>query len=81
MSGNGEKSNAEDAVILRLLTDEERQARRKALAERRLEVLIKEIAREANALVLDRTKERLERLDELIKQALAISRMPESVTH
>jgi hypothetical protein len=63
-------------VILRQLTDEERHARRKAL----LDGLIKEIAREANALVLDRAKERLERLDKLIKQAVAISRMPESGT-
>jgi hypothetical protein len=30
--------------------------------------------------VLDRTKERLERLDELIKEAVAINRMPESGT-
>jgi hypothetical protein len=65
-------------VILRQLTDEERQARRKALAER-LDELIKEIAREANALVLDRAQKRLERLDELIKRAVAISRTLESL--
>jgi hypothetical protein len=65
-------------IILRRLTDEERQARRKALAER-LDELIKEIAREANALVLDRAQKRLERLDELIKRAVAISRTLESL--
>jgi hypothetical protein len=68
-------------VTLRTLTDEERQALRKARAER-LDELIKEIAREANALVFDRVEKRLdrvERLDELIKQAVAISRMLESI--
>ncbi|MCL2429911.1 MAG: hypothetical protein FWD12_11820 [Alphaproteobacteria bacterium] len=71
------------SVTLRVLTDEERQARHDVLSER-LDELIKEIAREANALVLDRVEKRLdqvqaraERLDELIKKVVAIGRMLE----
>jgi len=67
-------------VTLRVLTDDERQARNEALAER-LDELIKEIAREANALAFDQVEKRLdqvtgriERLGELVKQADAISR-------